>query len=436
MTSAEPILTAGQQPVADILAFTPPLRRSLRICLLGYRSDPFGGGQGVYLRYLSKALLEAGHQVAVISGEPYPHVVDGVRLIKIPGLNLYANGLFPLRPRYLGSRANIVEWCSKLSGGFAEPYTFGLRVVRYLRQHGHEYDLIHDNQSLCSGLLQLQAMGLPVVATVHHPVTSDLQIALNASHRWWERLLIRRWYSFLRMQTRVVRQLKHVITVSDCSRTDIARAFAIQRDAIELIYNGIDTEVFKPCPVVPRAGRRLIATASADQPLKGLHFLLKAFVMLRKEFPDLQLLVIGKPTPGGKTEELIRRLRLGAELQFERGISTQALVERYASATLAVVPSLYEGFGLPAGEAMACGVPVVATDGGALPEVVGEAGVLVPAADAEALAAAIAALLNNPALRVELAQRGRERILATFSWRVVAHTLTDYYEQVLAHANR
>lgn len=433
MTIAESILTTGQQPVADILSLAEAPRRSLRICLLGYRSDPFGGGQGVYIRYLSKALLEAGHSVDVISGEPYPHVVDGVRLIKMPGLNLYANGLLSLRPRHLGSMANIVEWCGKLTGGFVEPYSFGLRVVKYLRQHGHEYDLVHDNQSLCSGLLKLQAMGLPVVTTVHHPITSDLQIALNASHRWWERLLIRRWHSFLRMQTRVVRRLKHVITVSDCSRTDIAKAFAINRDAIALIYNGIDTEVFKPCPQVPRAERRLIATASADQPLKGLHFLLKAFVILRKEFPDLRLLVIGKPKPGGKTEKLIRRLHLGEELQFERGISTQALVERYAGSTLAVVPSIYEGFGLPAGEAMACGVPVVSTDGGALPEVVGDAGVIVPTADAEALAAAIAALLNNPFQRAELAQRGRERILAKFSWRVVAHTLTDYYEQVLVH---
>ncbi len=436
MTIAESILVGGQQPIADMLSVAAAPRRSLRICLLGYRSDPFSGGQGVYIRYLSKALLEAGHSVDVISGEPYPHLVDGVRLIKMPGLNLYANGLGSLRPRHLRSRANIIEWFSKLTGGFAEPYCFGLRVVNYLREHGSEYDLIHDNQSLCSGLLQLQQMGLPVVATIHHPITSDLRIALNASHRCWERLLIRRWHSFLRMQIRVVPKLKHVITVSDCSRTDIANAFSIPREAIELIYLGIDTEVFKPCPQAPRAAQRLIATASADQPLKGLHFLLKAFVILRKEFPELQLLVIGKPKPGGKTEKLIRRLHLGSELQFERGISTEQLVERYASATLAVVPSIYEGFGLPAGEAMACGVPVVSTDGGALPEVVGDAGIIVPTADAEALAAAIAALLHNPARRAELARRGRERILARFSWRVLAHTLSDYYEHVLAHANR
>ncbi len=436
MTIAESILAGDQQPVAAVLSLASVPRRSLRICLLGYRSDPFGGGQGVYLRYLSKALLEAGHRVDVISGEPYPQLVDGVRLIKMPGLNLYANGLFSLRPRHLGSRANIVEWLSKLTGGFAEPYCFGLRVVKYLREHGQQYDLVHDNQSLCSGLLQLQQMGLPVVATIHHPITSDVRIALNASHHWWERLLIRRWHYFLHMQTRVVRKLKHVITVSDCSRTDIANAFAIKRAAIELIYNGIDTDVFKPCPQISRAKRSLIATASADQPLKGLHFLLKAFVILRREFPDLQLLIIGKPKPGGKTEKLIRRLRLGSELQFEHGVSTRQLVERYAGATLAVVPSIYEGFGLPAGEAMACGVPVVSTDGGALPEVVGDAGITVPTADAEALAVAIAALLRNPAQRTKLAQRGRERMLAKFSWRVVAHTLTDYYEYVLAHANR
>ncbi|MFT6368921.1 MAG: glycosyltransferase involved in cell wall biosynthesis, partial [Bacteroidia bacterium] len=194
--------------------------RSLRIALLGYRSQPFGGGQGVYLKYLSKALVEAGHKVDVISGPPYPHLDPRVRLIELPSLDLFENGLGSLRLQHLRSWTNIIEWTSKLTGGFAEPYTFGRRAVKYLKQHGHNYDLVHDNQSLSYGMLQLQEMGIPLVTTLHHPITNDLRIALKAARSWHERLLIRRWHSFLNMQKKVVKKLHNIVTVSDCSRQD------------------------------------------------------------------------------------------------------------------------------------------------------------------------------------------------------------------------
>lgn len=422
----------AQQPTSVVAKPASIKGKPLRICLLGYRSQPYGGGQGIYLRYLSKALLEAGHHVDVISGEPYPHLVEGVGLIKMPGLNLYENGLLSLRPKHLLSFANIVEWMSKLTGGFAEPYAFGRRVVAYLAKHGHNYDLIHDNQSLCFGLLRLQDKGVPVVVTIHHPITRDLQIALNASNKWWEKILIRRWHSFLQMQVKVAQKLKHVTTVSERSRVDIAQAFSIDPDNIELIYNGIDTEVFAPRPEVIREPRLMIATASADQPLKGLNFLLEAFASLRQDYKDLRLLVVGQPKAGGATEALIKKLGLGDELQFVHGISTSDLVDHYARATLAVVPSVYEGFGLPAGEAMACQVPLVSSDGGALPEVVGDAGLVVKASDSQVLAGAVARLLENNELRDELGVQGRQRILQLFSWKVAAQQMSAYYQQVLA----
>nr|WP_241263397.1 glycosyltransferase family 4 protein [Parahaliea mediterranea] len=403
----------------------------MRIALLGYRSQPYGGGQGVYLKYLSKALVEAGHSVDVISGPPYPHLDPRVRLICLPSLDLFENGLGSLRPRHLRSLSNIIEWCSKLSGGFAEPYTFGRRAVKYLRAHRHEYDLVHDNQSLSYGMLQLQAMGIPLVTTVHHPITSDLRIALGAARRWWERLLIRRWHSFLHMQKKVVRRLHHVVTVSDCSRQDIARDFGLQPAGIDLVYNGIDTAEFRPLPDIPRRARRLMATASADAPLKGLRYLLRAYASLLPRYPDLELLLVGKPQPGGRTERLLGHLGIADRVQFVSGISTARMVAYYAEATVAVVPSVYEGFGLPAGEAMACGVPVVSTDGGALPEVVGDAGVIVPARDVSALAEAIAGLLEDPARREALGAAGRERIVEQFSWEVCARQMSRYYREVL-----
>lgn len=406
------------------------------MALLGYRSQPHTGGQGIYLRYLSKALVEAGHMVDVISGPPYPHLDPRVRLIELPSLDLFENGLLSLRPRHLRSLTNILEWTSKLTGGFAEPYTFGRRAVKYLREHGHNYDLIHDNQSLSYGMLQIQEMGLPLVTTVHHPITSDLRIALQAARNWYERLLIRRWHAFLSMQQKVITRLHNVVTVSDCSRQDIARDFGLQPAGIGLVHNGIDTEVFRPLPEVARRPQRLMATCSADAPLKGTRFLLRAYARLLERYPELELLLVSKPKPGGKTEKLVNRLGIADRVRFVNGISTEEMVRYYAEATIAVVPSVYEGFGLPAGEAMACGVPVVSTDGGALPEVVGDAGVIVPARSVDGLVDAIHELLQDPRRRDGLGAMGRQRILDRFCWRVCAREMTAYYRQVLASADR
>lgn len=407
----------------------------LRIALLGYRSHPYGGGQGIYLKYLSKALVEAGHSVDVISGPPYPHLDPRVELIKLPSLDLFANGLGSLRPYHLKSLTNIIEWTSKLTGGFAEPYTFGRRVVKYLGQHGHRYDLVHDNQSLSYGMLKLQANGVPLVTTLHHPITHDLRIALGAARRWHERILIRRWHVFLGMQKQVVRRLHNIVTVSETSRVDIARDFGIQPSGISLVYNGIDTGEFRPLPGVRRNPWRLMATASADAPLKGLRYLLRAYADLLGRYPKLELIVIGSPKPGGDTEKLLGRLGLREKVRFVSGVSTEELVRLYAEAAIAVVPSVYEGFGLPAGEAMACGTPVVSTNGGALPEVVGDAGIQVPVRDCSALAAAISELLDNPEQREKMGRLGRERIETQFCWRVAAHQMTGYYRGVLDRAN-
>jgi glycosyltransferase involved in cell wall biosynthesis len=409
----------------------------LKICLLGYRSKPYSGGQGIYIRYLSKALVNAGHSVDVISGEPYPHLDDRVRLIKMPGLNLFesANHVTALRPRHLLSYTDFFEWFSMLTGGFPEPYTFGRRVVQYLKKQGHRYDIIHDNQSLCTGLLQLQKIGFATVCTVHHPITSDRDIALASAGTWRLRLLIRRWHSFLRMQQRVIRKLKHIVTVSEQSRIDIAAAFGVNQSSITLVYNGIDTDIFRPMPGVSQLPLRIMTTASADAPLKGLEYLLKAIALVRSDYPDLELLIVGQLKEDGVTRKLIDRLGIDSMLKFVSEIDTEELVKYYAEASIVVVPSIYEGFGLPAGEAMATGTAVIATNGGALPEVVGDAGIRVPTRDSEAIAAAIKQLLDNPLQRKHLAKSGQERIQRKFSWDVAASLMTDYYRRVLADAD-
>ncbi|MBD2857414.1 glycosyltransferase family 4 protein [Spongiibacter sp. KMU-158] len=390
----------------------------------------------MYLKYLSKALVDAGHEVDVISGQPYPHLDERVRLIKMPGMNLYENGLGSLRPHHLSSLTNIIEWTGKLTGSFSEPYCFGRRVVKYLKKHGRDYDVIHDNQCLSYGMLQLQKLGFPFVTTIHHPITSDLKIALKDAKNWYERLLIRRWHGFINMQREVARQLHHVVTVSECSRQDIAKAFGIQPSAISLVYCGIETNEFVPLADVKKIPQRLMATVSADQPLKGMSYLLDAMASLRPDYPNLELLVVGKTQPGGVTEQQLQRLGLVDAVRFVSGISTEEMVRYYNEAEVAVVPSVYEGFGLPAGEAMACGTALVSTNGGALPEVFGDAALQVPVRDSAALAAQIRRLLDDAELRKTLEQAGRERMETEFCWAKAAGEMEQFYRRVLKLGER
>jgi glycosyltransferase involved in cell wall biosynthesis len=408
--------------------------RPLRIALLGYRSNPFSGGQGVYIKYVSRALKNRGHDVHVISGEPYPELDNGIQLIKLPGLNLFEKEqpVRALRWRHLTSYTDLFEWASMISGGFPEPYTFGLRVSEYMRQYGNRYDIIHDNQCLSYGTHKIQRMGLPLVTTIHHPITFDLDIALANTNEVGMRLLIRRWHHFLRMQTKVARRLNYITTVSESSKTDICASFKVDPDKVHVIYNGVDCNEFRPISDIERAPYHLITTASADQPLKGTQHLIPAFASLRREFPELRLTFIGKPKPDGDAARLISQYELADHIDFKHGISPAEIVQLYASATIAVVPSEYEGFGLPAAEAMACAVPVVSTDGGALPEVVGDAGVIVAKADPTALTNGIRSLLLDPARRHTLGAAGRQRMLARFQWTDVATALTDYYYNVIS----
>ena len=407
----------------------------LRICLLTYRGNPACGGQGVYIKYLSQALKELGHEVDVISGPPYPALPDGVDLHELPGLDLYnPDHLFKVRKlRDLLSPVNQFEFLSMCAGGFPEPFTFGIRAGRHLRKRPKEYDVIHDNQSLSYGLLGIAGSGYPTVATIHHPITVDRSTELAAAGSWLRRLKVRRWYSFLPMQKRVARRLTHLITVSECSRRDISREFNIPSHRFRIVPNGINTDYFYPLKGVKRADNQLLVTNSADTPLKGLRYLLEAVAAIRKE-REIKLIVIGKPKNNGEIDRLVRGLGLGDTVSFTGRIAYEEFARYYAEATMAVIPSLYEGFGMPAGEAMACGVPVISTSGGALPEVVGDAGVIVPPADAEALRQAIVSLLDDPERRKRLGEAGLARVKSSLTWRHAAEkTVHVYREAIDAH---
>jgi glycosyltransferase involved in cell wall biosynthesis len=407
-------------------------RDRLKIALLTYRGNPTSGGQGVYIKYLSRALCELGHQVEVISGPPYPELAGDMALHKLPGLDLYnPDHLFrPTRYRDLVYPVNQLEFLSMCLGGFPEPMTFGMRIRKYFKTTRPAYDIVHDNQCLAYGIMSLTRMGYPVAATIHHPITVDRDAELDAAPSLVKRLKVRRWYSFLGMQKRVSRRLSCIITVSECSKRDISKDFGVSEDRFRVVPNGINTDFFYPLPGVKRADNQLLVTNSADTPLKGLRYLLEAVASIRKQ-RDVRLTVIGAPKKDGQIARLARDLGFNGALRFTGRIEYSDFARYYAEATLAVIPSLYEGFGMPAGEAMACGTPVISTSGGALPEVVGNAGVIVPPGDRGALEEAILYLLDHPEKRQELGQAGLRRVQGAFTWRHAALKTVDVYREAI-----
>jgi glycosyltransferase involved in cell wall biosynthesis len=413
----------------------------LRIALLSYRSKPHCGGQGVYVRHLSRELARLGHHVDVYSGQPYPDLdLDDVeaqpgagrlRLVQLPSLDLYRDD-DPFRtPRLSEWRGAVdaLEVATMWTGGFPEPLTFSLRATAAVGGAAPAYDVVHDNQSLGYGLLALQRRGLPVVATIHHPITVDRRLEVAAAPTRLKRLSLRRWYAFARMQARVAKRLPHLVTVSRNSAADIVREFGVAPGAVTVVPVGVDTEVFRP-PAAPRVPGRIVSVASSDSPLKGARVLVEAIAKLATE-RDVELVMVGRPKADGPVARLIDDLSIGDRIRFVHDLSDEALASLLGSAEVAVVPSLYEGFSIPAVEAMACATPLVASRAGALPEVVGDCGVLVEPGDATDLALALANLLDDPARQQRLGRAGRERACDNYSWAHIAAATAEVYERAI-----
>ncbi|GAA2646086.1 glycosyltransferase family 4 protein [Streptomyces vastus] len=421
--------------------------RPLRIALLTYKGNPFCGGQGVYVRHLSRELARLGHRIEVIGAQPYPvldaDVLDaadapgGLSLTELPSLDLYR----PSDPFRTPKPGEFRDWIDALevgtmwTGGFPEPLTFSLRARRHLHARRGEFDVVHDNQTLGYGLLG--DIGAPLVTTIHHPITVDRQLELDAANGWRERASKRRWYAFTRMQKRVACRLPSVLTVSGTSRQEIVDHLGVRDERIHVVHIGADTDLFSPDPSVPQIPGRIVTTSSADVPLKGLVFLLEALAKVRTEHPAAHLVVVGKRAEDGPVAQAIERYGLEGAVGFVKGISDEELVDLVRSAEVACVPSLYEGFSLPAAEAMATGTPLVATTGGAIPEVAGRDGetcLAVPPGDSGALAAALSRLLSDPSLRARLGTSGRARVLERFTWARAAEGTVARYREAIADA--
>ncbi|MFT4125024.1 MAG: glycosyltransferase family 4 protein [Gordonia sp. (in: high G+C Gram-positive bacteria)] len=412
----------------------------MRVALLSYRSKPHCGGQGVYVRHLSRELARLGHQVEIFSGQPYPELdqaaIDAaapaggrVTLTKVPSLGLYDEPdpfRTPHRDEYR-DWLDVLEVMSMWTASFGEPLTFSLRVARLLAQRRDDFDIVHDNQCLGYGLLQIQRAGFPLIATIHHPITRDRALAVKAA-QGLRKISAWRWHSFLRMQGRVARRIPELLTVSRSSEVDIRKAFDIPVGRITTIPLGVDTAVFRVA--AQREPGRLVCVASADAPLKGVSYLLEAVAKLAAE-RDVHLTLVSRLDPEGPSAALIDQLAIGDRVSVVSGLSDEELAELLASAEVACVPSLYEGFSLPAVEAMSCGTPLVATRAGAIPEVVGDAAVLVPPRNSGALAQAIGALLDDAERRAVIGAAARARVEELYSWAAVAARTAAHYQSVL-----
>lgn len=408
----------------------------LRIGLISYRSNPYCGGQGVYIRHLSKALSDLGHSVEIISGPPVPLLDPGSKLTMLPTLDLYnPDDLFRTpQLRELKDPVNIIEWMGVSTMGYPEPMTFGMRANGYLRGKEDRYDIIHDNQSLAYSMLSI-ARRVPVCATIHHPITVDRKIAVRSTRSYYKKIKHLRWYSFIGMQKYVARRIPRILTVSEFSKKDISREFGIEENRFTSVPIGIDTRSFHPLPHIKREKGRIIVTNSADTPLKGLYHLLWAVKAVLKK-RSVKLVIIGTPKKKGGIEKLVKKLDLKKHITFTGRIDHERFLEEYARASMAVVPSLYEGFGLPAGEAMACGTPLICTTGGALPEVAGNAARLVPPGSSDALQEAIIELLDDSGKRHALAKAGYERITSKFTWENTALNTVQAYKEVMDDYNK
>jgi len=406
--------------------------RPISVCILCYRANPYSGGQGIYLKYVAEELARRGHTVHAVIGPPYPDDLKGVTVHCVPNNQYFIRKRLAIierdDPFRIFHPLDFYEYMASRAGAFSEISTFGLRAFPLVRDlhYRHEFDVIHDNQSLGYGLLLMRALGVPLIATIHHPLTIDLANVLERTQRFKNKMKTVMFYPTL-MQSFVAKRLDHIITVSENARRMITRDFGVDPDNQTVVYNGVDRRVFRPLPGVKKKRGMILFVGNVEDGKKGFAYLLRAMPLIDRR---VRLVAVDGGAPHRRvTDRLMAAYGLHGRVVFTGKTDTADLVRLYAEAELAVVPSVYEGFGLPAAEAMACGVPVVSSDGGALPEVVGDAGVVVPARDERALAEAVNRLMQDPRRLAAMSRAGVRRVASLFTWRRAVDAIEEVYRR-------
>jgi glycosyltransferase involved in cell wall biosynthesis len=407
----------------------------MKICLFCYRGNPYCGGQGVYLYFLSRELARMGHSLTILVGRPEPWPMPWAKTILVENLNLWGvrnNIISPSAPWRIFRPLNFFEFFATRFGFFPEMLIFSLRVLQLLKKtgSGHSFDIFHDVQSLGYGLLLMRRFHRPLITTVHHPLTIDFQASLERDRNFKEKYYTVVFYP-VGMQRRVIQSCDRVLTSSQETAREIQRAFGVSPDRIRMVYNGLDADFFRPGDGEPKRPNSLLFVGNTDDSKKGIFYLLQALTLLPER---VTLTIVDQGVPY-KTyaPQLAQKLGLTSRVTFTGKVSGEVLRQLYTSSAAVILPSLYEGFGLPAAESMACGTPVIATRAGALPEVVGEegAGILVPTRDPGALAQAVLEVLRDPERREKMGVAGRQRVEKLFTWQRVAERTFEVYKELL-----
>jgi glycosyltransferase involved in cell wall biosynthesis len=417
------------------------MTRPLRIAFVAYRGNMNSGGQGIYLWFLAREMARLGHEVHVFVGPPYPDPMPFARVVELPNQQFWAKWVLGQtdqivpreRPLQILSPLNFYELIASKIGFLPELFAFSARAFRRLADElgqGARYDIVHDVQCLGYGLLGLKAMGLPVVTTVHHPLSVDRRASFIRDETLLQAIGTMKFYP-IGMQSFVARRLDAVFTSSEVSLRQIVQDFGVRPERLVNLRNGLDTELFRPDPGVDKDPREILCIGRSSDPNKGIRTLIRAVAKLSD---DVRLTLVDDDNADNKVRRWARELAVDERVKLTGRVDSQALLGLYRRAALVVVPSRYEGFGLPAVEAMACGTPVVATRAGALSEVMERTGggLLVPRDDPDALAAGIERLLGDAELRAACARRGRERVVDAYAWPQIARATEAAYHAILA----
>jgi len=415
--------------------------RPLRIAFVAYRGNMRCGGQGVYLWFLARELARQGHQIDVFVGPPYPDPMPFARAVhRLPNHLFWEKWFLGGGAAVLPRRApldvfrplHFYELAASWLGFLPEPFAFSVRAFRALAAgiaRGARYDLVHDVQCLGWGLLGIRALGLPIVTTIHHPLTIDRRASFARDRNLTQAIGTMQFYP-VGMQAFVARRADRIFTSSTASARDLERDFRVAPERLRMVANGVDTELFRPDPAAVRDPHEILCVGRAADPNKGVRTLVEALALLPRE---VRLTLVDEDSNDNAARKRARRLGCGDRLRIAGRVATAELVALYRRAALVVVPSRHEGFGLPAAEAMACGTPVVASAAGALPEVVrtGGGGLLVEPENPEALAKGIASLLEQPEARARLGERGRAGVEAAYAWGRVAAATAEVYRELV-----
>jgi glycosyltransferase involved in cell wall biosynthesis len=406
----------------------------LKICLLCYRGNPYSGGQGIYLKYVAEELVRQGHEVHAIVGPPYPLQMEGVTVHYIDNNEYFIKKgrsvINSSAPFNIFHPINIYEYFNSRFGAFPEISSFSYRAYFKLRSlmKNVNFNIIHDNQCLGYGLLLMKSLGVPIIATIHHPLTIDLENVVERATSFFNKLKAVIFYPIL-MQKFVAKRLDHIITVSLDSKKRIHKSFDVPLNKLTVVYNGLDRTIFRPISRIRKVSGKILFVGNVEDGKKGFAYLLKALSIIQNRV-NLTIVDGGAPHRNA-TDRLIKRLGLKNRISFTGKVSTEELVQHYNESVITLVPSTYEGFGFPAAEAMSCGVPVISSDGGALPEVVGDAGIIVPARNERALAEAIDSLIGDKRRLREMGEAGKRRVEKYFNWKASVKKMIEVYERLI-----